>query len=511
MSGQTITAALRAHWSNPLFLFVSAGAAGCLLVLLGVETSPALSLAAVLAAILLVVLIRRPILGLLLLAAVIPLERMGRFTDDATMQTISVMRGLGMLALGAILIHGLIRKRRFTFGAAFLLYAAYAALSVLSISHTGDLPGTARGTGMIVGNLLFFFVVINLVRDRTVADQAILIWLAATVVLGLYSSYDWHLGSGAHGTVISGEIDPGRGVQETENRWSTVWEDRAELESLSGKDLRRSMGPTSHAAVWGINLVLTIPFFFYLQRFRRGRIDQTLLVAGAGIVLYNVFLTNTRAAILLMVGVIALCAARRLFQAHRGHVAAGILIIATLLVAMPRDIYNRVLELSNYTTQQSASLRVRLAYWDAGVRIIGDHWLTGIGVMNERAVPEYVRVQAPDATTVHNEFLQTFMEVGVLGGAAFFGFVGLLLWYSFAAAREFRRRAGMEREYWLMVACQIGMMAVLVYGLQVDVFHFPLKGWWLLAGITVVLYGISQRLEPRSSPDTARAEVEPGR
>ena len=37
------------------------------------------------------------------------------------------------------------------------------------------------------------------------------------------------------------------------------------------------------------------------------------------------------------------------------------------------------------------------------------------------------------------------------------------------------------------------MVAVLVYGVQVDVFQFPLKGWWLAAGLTYVMYRLSRQ------------------
>ncbi len=45
-----------------------------------------------------------------------------------------------------------------------------------------------------------------------------------------------------------------------------------------------------------------------------------------------------------------------------------------------------------------------------------------------------------------------------------------------------------------MIAIQIAMLSVVIYGAQVDVFHFPLKGWWLLAGITVSMFTLSNRM-----------------
>jgi hypothetical protein len=88
------------------------------------------------------------------------------------------------------------------------------------------------------------------------------------------------------------------------------------------------------------------------------------------------------------------------------------------------------------------------------------------------------------------------MEVGVLAGSVFFGFVGLVLTYSFRAAAVFRSRSRDSDEYFFLRASQVAMITVLLYGLQVDVFHFPLKGWWLIAGFVCVLARASRGMPP---------------
>ena len=69
----------------------------------------------------------------------------------------------------------------------------------------------------------------------------------------------------------------------------------------------------------------------------------------------------------------------------------------------------------------------------------------------------------------------------------FVGFLGTVLLWANRAGRVLKRLDRMD-DYWLTVAAQILMITVLVYGLQVDVFYFPLKGWWLITGIVVALY-----------------------
>ena len=459
-------------------LAVAVGLAGGLaFVAAGANTSPVVAIGATAVLLLGLAMVRYPVLGLYLTAAVVPLERLGRFTDDSSAVTFSAMRVVGLLALGGLLVHAAVRRIRLRFGAPFWLYAVYAGFCLTTILHTTHRSGTIRACGAIIASLMFFFLVVNLARDYRLAERAVAVWLVATVLIGLYTIADWRLGEAPIEEATIGE---------TRHRFSTVWRDVSEWEHLGG--LKRAMGSTSHAAVYGINLILTLPFFAYLFRRRRRRTTRAALAAGAAVVAYNIFLTNTRAAILLAGLVVAMILAARLFRPRVPDVLVGLLVLVALLAVMPPSVYERVLDPDNYSFEASGTARIRLEYWKGGLEISRDHWLTGVGVGNQNVVPKYVKGYGPKQTTVHNEYLQTFMEVGVFGWLAHFGFVGLVLWQARRAARFYRSRPDAQPERWFLVAAQIAMVGVLIYGLQVDVFHFPLKGWWLIAGIASAMY-----------------------
>jgi O-Antigen ligase len=485
--------------------------AGIAVGIMGVKFSGPIALAAALGALVGLVLLRFPNYALYLTVALIPIERFGRFTDDNTQFTISLMRIMGMVALAVLLIHRFVRKKPITFGPAFFMYAGYVAMGMLSILYTTDTLGTVRGASSIFGNLLFFFVVVNMATSRRLIIASIIIWLMVSAGITVYSTYDWHFGSGQSDlTVMSGDDDPGKGVQTQENRWATVWQDHAELESL-GSSLRRSMGPTSHAAVYAINCILTIPFFLYILRLPVARIWKVAALVALALAGYNILLTNTRAAIL-VAGLIGLiCLARGLVRLRPGQYIALLIVLISSIGFIPSDVFTRILDLSNYSLENSASLRIRIEYAKAGLEAISEHWLYGSGLANENIVPSHLNSwsTAPERTTVHNEYLQTLMEVGFIGGFFLYGFVGLLFYYAVRAARNFARNSDTEQEYWLMVAIQIAMLSVVIYGAQVDVFHFPLKGWWLLAGITVSMFTLSNRMTAdRPTPDSESTESE---
>jgi hypothetical protein len=419
-----------------------------------------------------------PELGLLLCAAVIPMERIGRLTADSSMYTVSLMRIVGLLALASFLLHAATRKWRMRFGPAFYLYLAYCGLGLITVFFSSDRLGSVRQFGALLGNITFFFLIINVVRDWRLAKLAVVVWLSSSIFIGAYTMYAWHTGSSSVGEEKVGQ---------TNQRFSTVLQDVSEYAALGG-EVDRAMGPTSSPAVYGINMILTIPFFYYLFRVQRKFSLRLLLLSGSLVCLYNIFLTNTRAAILLAAGMVLLGLVSGMLLLTPLRIVLLALSLVVVVALAPGAIYKRVLNPSNYTYENSATLRIRLEYWRAALQLAEKYWLTGIGIGNQLEIPRVSRIDGPEASTAHNEYLYTFLEVGIAGWVLFFSFVALLLRYGLKAASFFRRHKHLQEQYWFAVACNMAMVATLIYALQVDVFHFPLKGWWLVAGLTCALY-----------------------
>lgn len=166
---------------------------------------------------------------------------------------------------------------------------------------------------------------------------------------------------------------------------------------------------------------------------------------------------------------------------------------------IPVDIYNRMLNPSSYSLENAAAMRIRLEYWRASFDIIGDNWLTGIGLGNRIELPKrLLDPWAPPETNVHNIYIQTALDVGIFGWLFFFGFVGLILRYAITASTIFKRNLPeFEREHYFCVASLVLMLSVLAFGFQADVFLFPLKSWWLVSGIIVVLYQNARHASPQ--------------
>jgi len=306
------------------------------------------------------------------------------------------------------------------------------------------------------------------------------------MLIAAYSIYDWHLGSGAGNVIQVGVVDPQAGAQLAANRWSTVWYDTAEHEALGGQAIRRSMGSTSHATVFGINLAMTIPFFFYVLRTCKGRLLHSLVWGGLAMTAYCTLLNNTRAALLLVVGIVGLCVLLGLLRVTFWLVMAGIGILIAAPLFIPVDIFRRVLDFQNYTSGNSEAMRIRIDYWGSGFRAFRENWIGGNGLANQKIAVQYLRNPIPGKSHMHNIYLQTLVDVGIFGWILFAVFLGSVMYACLHARKNFRKLE-MPREFWMATAACVLVVSVLIYGLQVDVLYFPIKSFWLIIGLSIVM------------------------
>lgn len=458
-------------------------AAGSALVVLAALASPLIAAAALGALAVVGMIVAVPYWGFLLTAAVVPLERIGRFTNDSSLTTVSLMRVMGMLTLGALLLHLLMKHKKLVITLPGALYAAYFLIGLLTLAYTSDFEFGVRSSSAILGNLLFFLLVVNVVRTPAHARAAILCWLLTTSAIGVFTIYQWHNPS----AVITEDAFNSTGQRASDERFSTVLADASEYEAL--EPTLRALGTTSHPAVYAINLILALPFFAYAYRTASGTAWRVAIACAGAITCYNVVLTNTRAALMAMVLVLLLIAATRLIRLTTAGLAAAALLCVMALPLVPSAIWNRVLDAGNYSFDRSETLRARVAYWEEGLSILSDNWLLGIGVGNQTELPRRLsgRMYMPPNSTAHNEYLQSFLETGLVGFALLVGFVLLLHKRSRICERRFEQH-GATGDALILRAARIALLAVLIYALQVDVLHFPLKGWWLAMGIVAALY-----------------------
>jgi hypothetical protein len=456
--------------------------AGILLPLLSLRVSPVAGLAALAGIAVAGWALAQPTVAVLLTALVVPIERLGRFSNDSQMMTISLMRIFGLLGLASLGLHWMLGRLQLRLPAPILFYALYVAIAGASLTWATDLNKGVSYWITIVGNLLFMILVVNVIRSRAQIRLPVVLWLVTTLGVGVFSIYQWHDPS----AVVQVDRFDNTGERTTDERFSTVMEDYAEFEAIG--TVRRVLGATSHPAVYGINIILAVPFYVYLIRSSSSLLTIAFGLAGLAVGAYNVLLTNTRAALLTLLFAAIMIMVTGLVRIRPLSIVCVLLAGILMIPFLPATLYDRILDANNYSTSKSAAMRIRITYWEAGLDILRDHWFLGLGIGNQSELPKRLApiMAMPANTSIHNEYFQCLLETGLIGYPFIVAFMVVLYRRCALAERYFAACGDREGEFFIKAA-RVGYFCVLFFALQADVLHFTLKGWWLAMGICIAM------------------------
>ena len=195
----------------------------------------------------------------------------------------------------------------------------------------------------------------------------------------------------------------------------------ANSQYLSGHVFGRLAGPTNLDGVgiysdensFAMLFVVAVPFLWYMGHAFEQRIWRWCLWLIIPFGWHAVFLTASRAG-LIGIGTTSLLLALR----SKRKVLAVLLVPAFIgaYIWQAGDLMRaRAETIGEYRTETSAA--TRLEAWDAALRMISDHTLTGVGLASfGPAFPQYSDKKPREA---HNTFLQIAAESGLIAGAMY--------------------------------------------------------------------------------------------
>ena len=466
----------------------------------GTWSSPYVALAGLLSALGGIGVLLRPELGIYLTAFVIPLERLGRFTDDTAAVPISLMRIVGTGAFAVYALHFLVARRRPYIGRQGLVLLGFISLVAASNLWTTDPFNTKVGLSLWLGNLLFFLLIVNAVRSTVQVRRLLVIVLVSSTLAGAYSLYQWQFGS----RLQSADASAG-GRWETKDRFSAVYEDTTEFAALG--DRPRLAGTTGHPTVYAANLLCLLPmavFLFYGSPRLLPRLAVGTAVAILGV---NLFLTGTRAAMLVVIPLGIGLLVLGLIRIRASTIAAVLLAAAIVPWVIPPKVVERIFYAENYTIERAGSIRARFCYWESGATVFAHHWLLGVGFANMQEMPKGCDMAPREGSSVHNSLLQLAMELGVVGLATFLTFLGMALRNARHAARRFRAR-GRGADVLCCHALLLTLIAPVLLGFTADWHHFPMKTWWLAVGLLDVMRRLADGTLAEEAPTPLLPSVE---
>jgi putative inorganic carbon (HCO3(-)) transporter len=329
----------------------------------------------------------KPFWGLLLYLAMIYL-RPQEFVE--ALRAKPTMLALALLVLGTLLIHNAIRKSKIL---AFdlrqgVFMIAFFAVIVMSQLQQLYLAGAQMAFDSFLPVFILFFMIINLVSSFAEMKRTYMLLFVLTVFLAANGILQYHRGVDIAGqTTFEGRI-----------RWIGIFEDPNDL----GLAIL-SFTPFAILKLSGKGVAL------------RGRIGYAAIL---GILLYALYLTNSRGTFIGLLAVLTYVFCRR-WGIVRGLLIAAVLGAAAFLAGP-----SRLADMS--VSEESASGRI--VAWQQGLLLLKWRPILGVG---------YANFTVYHPLTAHNSAVLCMAELG---------FIGLYVWMllivtSFHEALIVERRA----------------------------------------------------------------------
>ena len=151
---------------------------------------------------------------------------------------------------------------------------------------------------------------------------------------------------------------------------------------------------------------------------------------------------------------------------------------------LPPVIHARLASIVNL---RDASNAYRMNIWIAALHMIKDYWVTGVGLGYRSFMLVYqdYKLRAQVAWHSHNQYLEQFVELGIMGLALF---VWLMLRVAAAGAPALRRIGRVRADPRLravVAGCVASVAGVLFYGIFENIFYLPtvILTFWVTAGL----------------------------
>ncbi|MFG0333775.1 MAG: O-antigen ligase family protein, partial [Maioricimonas sp. JB049] len=362
----------------------------------GVE--PVIGAALIIAPALAVAVFRNPEVSLLAVCFLIPFDRLTILLPAAGL---TITKILILFTLAAWIVRVLLHRDEFAILSfvnqpTTLFVLAYFAINLIGVSQARDVEMAIRLIMTRASLIVFYFLIVNLLRSMKMVDRSINTILVASIFVCMIGLYEFVTGrqflpQTVHGTELA-----------------MTFEGSARIQACAGHS-------NFHSAI----LVILLPFL--LMRFEQVRTIAGRFVLGAGILLYalNIFGTNTRQGMLCMVTAFA---GTYLFQKVR-HRARKILIgiSAGAVALMAFSMIPGKVDVSRYSGQSGLkSIEYRLAWIRMSWEMIKDRPVLGVGTGNYYT--EYGRYRRFASTMAqqtpilnHNGYMQIWAENGTVG------------------------------------------------------------------------------------------------
>ena len=424
----------------------------------------------------------KPALGMLLIAATIPLENLAIFGGEVT-----ATRILGIGVFGLWFSRKLLRRESWqaVLSSGFLIAAIpLLGFALASALWAGYPEEVFSGSAQLFRLLLWALLVADLANswDR-------IAWLVkGTVVFGLGAA------------LLT--------VQQ-------YWAGNVSPSGRAGGDIAGGINSTAMV------LVTIIPFAFYLTRAKEGQAWRQLAILYILVAAFAVTVTFSRMSLIML----TLILSAQFWEAFRGSsgrgwliLMAGVILVAAFVVIPESELGARLegraqtvlpyLQ-SSLAENNAGVLSSRGYHARVGLAIFQDHPLMGAGYDNygQLFLNDY-QFRVPGAAEIwgsprspHGSYVGFLANLGLIGLGLWLAVVAIAL-RNLSFARSVLAKTEPRREYLLVQAVTYGLLLQIAYGLFANVHQEKL--FWLFLGMCVAVRFLANQSGRQDEPVTKR-------
>lgn len=383
---------------------------------------------------------------------------------EATLAGLSVVKWLGILCCAYALFQLAVSRRRVAFLSSwevrsFLVLLGIASFSYSTLGNTGKL--TFNPIAMYFNYLLLFFTTLSVVNTYERLHKALLAAIAGAALASVYVIREFQASGGTN-------LRPGY-VAGDSNYFATC-------------------------------TLLVMPMALYFVRMKGSRLERWFCAASLVLMLVAFTLASSRG------GLMGLCVAMAYMIARSGASRKAAIIIAVLLVPLlvlsPASPLSRMLH-PNYGDLLGA--QIRHDFWQAGLDMIRNHAITGIGLGNFTAL-SYTVTQGIEGRhgMACNTFLEIAAELGIPGLLAYCGvLIGALS--SASKLRDEGKRCADRFLLYAGQAMQAGLLGFSAAAIFVSAEYQ--KPFWIIVALTAAVPTLMRQSRRRNQLVVATAPI----
>jgi len=337
---------------------------------------------------------------------------------------------------------------------------SFAFFVVLSCTYSVNLNASLKQVYIIIPNILLCFLAINIIKKKKQILIIVACLALTATVVSLYGIYQYFWGfEETRGWILQ------QNMQFPPDFFSRLG---------TNETFSTFIYPNALAGYLLLILPLCISLFLVSRYFYR----FLLSVATASVVLC-LYLTYSKGGwgifLILALAPILILMYRKFGNKKKFYILSILMIIGIIVLSA---MFLKITDRTHMIRDTLGSFKVRLNYWRASPGMVEDFpFGSGIGTFGN-IYPKYKIPQAREVQLAHNNFIQLWTEIGIIGVLSF-----LLIWVMFFW--NWRKAFHIERLKILSAGIYIGCIAFLIHSFVDFGFYVPgiSMNVWLFIGM----------------------------